>query len=1139
MRKFLLFVTFFSIISFNSFCQTDTAFWFAAPDISSGQGDQPVWLRFLSYNSPATVTVWQPANGSFTPVTLNLPANASDSLNLTPFLAGIENDLANTVLTRGLRIHSTAPIGAVYELKNGSNREFFSLKGQKGLGTDFYTPFQKFWANGITTPQSFSSVEIVATENATTVLITPRTNIIGHVANTTYSITLNAGETYCARDTNATAASSLSGSIISANKPVAVTVFTGAVSESGCLSTMGDQLTSSAEAGTDFIVHRGSGNNERVYILATQNNTNLDIYGSTVNNSVINWSETQEHVLGADTVTYIKASKPVYVMHVSGFGCKMSAAQVPNLYCAGTYSTAFTRTSADSFALRLYIRSGFEGSFTVNGASGLINASDFRAVPGTSGTFLSALIYFDTTQVPVDSYQLVENPSDIFGLGIMQGSSSAGSSFAYLSEFISYPFVNAGADDTICANTNLNLNGYVGGGSVTGTWSGTGFGTFQNGLTALSNVYIPSPLDTAISPIQIILSSTGPCPVRKDTITIEVTPSPILSASADQIVCANNSNIQLAGSVTGGSSSGVWSTLGDGSFSPSQTALNATYQAGNSDTASGAVALVLTSTNFGNCNAVSDTMIVTITNSPYAEAGPTSIAVCANNADISLSGIISGPTSTGKWTSSGTGIFSPNNINLNTTYIPDPNEIFSGNVTLYLSSTNNSGCLPAKDSIVVTFTQAPQVIAGSNGLVCNNNAVIPLGGMVAGPTSTGIWGGVSGTFSPNDSDLNAIYIPSAAEIASGSVVITLTSTNNGNCNAISDGVNWSFIQPPFANFSATNVCIGDSNAFNDFSLQGFGNIYAWSWDFGDGNGSNDQGPYHSYSAPGTYSIQLIVESTTGCFDTVVKTATVFPKPNADFNFTSVCSGTQITVNFNDLSTIAFPDTLTTWLWDYGGAGGSTQQNPSQVFIGTGNYAISLTVATNNGCTDTVQYALNIPTRPSAGFYYNTTNGFSVGAVVNFIDSSSNAVFYQWDFGDLSATTSSTSPTHTYFSNGSFLITEIVSDSLGCSDTAKATIIISNVSTEITTLIPNAISPNGDGKNDFWKLSFINILYPDAIVEVYNKWGQKVFSDNEGYVVPWDGTYKGEQLPAGSYFYIINLNSPGEPTPYTGSILLVR
>jgi hypothetical protein len=332
--------------------QVDTVFWFAAPNVATSIGDNPIYLRFLTYDSPATITLSQPANGSFIPITLNVPAHQVDSIDLSTFIANIESPAANVVADNGLKVTSTTPINAFYEIRAPQNKEIFSLKGSKGLGTNFYTPFQKFFNSGATTPASFSSIEIVATEDNTTVLITPRANVVGGTANVSFSKVLNQGQTYSARDIDGLASTSLAGSIVSANKPIAVTVHEGGLSNAGCLSTLGDQITSSEFAGTDFIIRRATATNERVYILATQNGTNISVSNSTTTTSLINWSETFQYVLTED-VNYIKTNKPVYVLHVSGNGCNLSLAQVPNVFCAGTYNTAFTRSSSDSLGVIL------------------------------------------------------------------------------------------------------------------------------------------------------------------------------------------------------------------------------------------------------------------------------------------------------------------------------------------------------------------------------------------------------------------------------------------------------------------------------------------------------------------------------------------------------------------------------------------------------------------------------------------------------------------------------------------------------------------------------------------------------------------------------------------------------------------
>lgn len=84
-------------------------------------------------------------------------------------------------------------------------------------------------------------------------------------------------------------------------------------------------------------------------------------------------------------------------------------------------------------------------------------------------------------------------------------------------------------------------------------------------------------------------------------------------------------------------------------------------------------------------------------------------------------------------------------------------------------------------------------------------------------------------------------------------------------------------------------------------------------------------------------------------------------------------------------------------------------------------------------------------------------------------------------------------------------------------------------------IPNTFTPNGDGKNDFWKLSDIE-LYPNCYVQVFTKWGKIVFTSN-GYKEPWDGKYKGSDMPVGTYYYIIDLGI-GEKE-LTGSVTIVR
>jgi gliding motility-associated-like protein len=86
-------------------------------------------------------------------------------------------------------------------------------------------------------------------------------------------------------------------------------------------------------------------------------------------------------------------------------------------------------------------------------------------------------------------------------------------------------------------------------------------------------------------------------------------------------------------------------------------------------------------------------------------------------------------------------------------------------------------------------------------------------------------------------------------------------------------------------------------------------------------------------------------------------------------------------------------------------------------------------------------------------------------------------------------------------------------------------------------INNGFSPNNDGKNDYWYIDYLE-QFPDNTVEIYNRWGEQLFY-SKGYKTPFDGKYKGHNLPVGTYYYVIHLNHPAYPKPYTGPLTIFR
>ena len=79
-----------------------------------------------------------------------------------------------------------------------------------------------------------------------------------------------------------------------------------------------------------------------------------------------------------------------------------------------------------------------------------------------------------------------------------------------------------------------------------------------------------------------------------------------------------------------------------------------------------------------------------------------------------------------------------------------------------------------------------------------------------------------------------------------------------------------------------------------------------------------------------------------------------------------------------------------------------------------------------------------------------------------------------------------------------------------------------VTVEQAITVLNTFSPNGDSYNDFWKILRIE-GFERALINVYSRWGQVVYK-SIGYSVPWDGTNEGKKLAAGTYYYVIELNS---------------
>jgi gliding motility-associated-like protein len=192
----------------------------------------------------------------------------------------------------------------------------------------------------------------------------------------------------------------------------------------------------------------------------------------------------------------------------------------------------------------------------------------------------------------------------------------------------------------------------------------------------------------------------------------------------------------------------------------------------------------------------------------------------------------------------------------------------------------------------------------------------------------------------------------------------------------------------------------------------------------------------------------------------------------------------------------------------------------------------LQVQTNNGCKDTASVVVNLS--PSILADYTPHGGaYHISEEIAFTNQSTGATSYMWNFGDGSSTSTTTDPTHAFGSSGSYSVTLIASNGLGCVDTVAY---VFDVKTSGYT-VPEGFTPNGDGIND----GFFVLGGPFSVYDlrVFNEWGNQIFISNSQ-SDKWDGTYKGSIQPAGTYVFIFNGKIvDGDDVKLKGEVNLIR
>jgi len=1045
--KLLRFFFLFLLIAFGyskASAQVDSVYWFAAPWVTPGHAQNvPVVLRLSTFGSPTVVRIQQPASTYDT--TINIPANSLFSKDLSHLINILESKPANTALNYGLKITSNQLITAVYEVVTATNNpETYSLKGQNGMGTEFVCPFQTRWNNGSFTPQPKSMICIVATQNNTTVYITPKAAIIGHPANITYSVILQAGQTYTCENTTANSAtpgSNLSGTIVVSDKPISVTVSDDSVAAEGggCRDLMGDQLVPVDVIGTEYIINKGNmfaASNEGVFIVATQNFTTVTVDDGTITTTLLNRGDTYYYNI-VNPLTYITSDQAVYVLQASGFGCELGEAILPPINCAGSNQVSFTRTNGQTFILNLLCHSSATGNFTLNGSTTLIPASAFSFVPGTANLWSGAQISFTTGQIPSGTANLITNSSDLFAMGVINGGSTSGCLFHYMSSFIRRVVVEVGNDTTLCnGDPSVILTGDVREGATTGIWTVlNGTGTLNN-PTNLNTTYIPSTNDYAQGSLSFVLTSTGNCNPVSDTMKVNFIQSPIVAAGADDSYCKNNiGQIPLNGNMSYAAGA-VWTGGNGGAFGNSGD-LSTTYTPSPADLAADSVLLLLTSQgSFFSCPNDVDSLIVYFTEPPVVMAGPDQV-VCSSTEEVNLTGSITGISTTGTWTGSGSGAFSPSQNNLVTDYLISTADTTSGSVTLMLTSTNNGNCLAVKDSLLLTIIDKPEIVITTADSICSNLAAIHLTGTVsAGFTTNWTVDGLGTVVAP--SNLDTYYNLSPFDTINGFIDLHLSSTGS-ICPVESDSLRVIFVSPPrvtagtdqaFCNNAAVqlNGTISGSDPSGTWSTLGTGG-FSPSPNLVSTNYFPSSGDY----ASGNVALVLTSSGAFGCApETDTIRITFKPSPIADFTSTTACQ--NINTVFDDNST-SLDGSLIVWSWEFGDGDTSIAQNPIHFYPTSGTFTTTLIVTSNNGCIDTITKQVTVLPVPIPSFIPGLIcENYPFQLTDDSFVSSGSIVGWNYDFGGGNTSTDE-NPTYIFPVSGTYPVIMQATSDLGCVGTA--------------------------------------------------------------------------------------------------------
>jgi len=695
------------------------------------------------------------------------------------------------------------------------------------------------------------------------------------------------------------------------------------------------------------------------------------------------------------------------------------------------------------------------------------------------------------------------------------------------------PAIDAGSDQIVCTADPVTLNAFVS--NAAGVlWTTSGTGTFFD-ATAATTLYYPSAADSLAGSVLLTVTTTGmePCGAVSDQLEVTFGGGLEADAGPDVVTCSTQPNVALNGSVAG-TATGQWSTTGTGSFTPSNTALNATYVPGPADFIIGDIALVLTTTNNLGCPPARDTLIVSYHLPPSVNAGQ-DVLLCDGIGPVQLAASAQHHDGI-QWFTTGTGGFSTDTIP-DPVYSPSAADSVSGGVYLVVTAFGTGGCANASDSILIDIGPTRIADAGTDQALCGDGSPIQLNGAITG-LSGGQWSSSgSGIFLPDATTLNAVYTPSPADLVTGQLQFLLATTGNLGCPADVDTLVVTLQTPPTANAGPDqSTCSAGDLVDLAGSFNGAAGVQ-WTTS-GSGTFLPDAftatAQYQPSAADSVMQQVMLVLTTTGnqaCPAAADTAMLSFVNPlSPAFSASNLCAGSE--AMFTDASTSG-NSSIIGWNWTF--PGGVTASGPQVgfTFPTAGQYAVTLTLYADNGCTASLTQVFDVLAAPSAGF---TIEGEPfTGEEFIVTDNSFGATGWWYDFGDGQGSLDA-DPTHVFTEAGHYIVVQTVSNAAGCTDSDSVLVSIETKDI-LPPRLPNAFSPNGDGVNDVFYVR--GGPFETIDLKVYNGWGELIFETTDP-EFGWDGTRDGTPAINGVYVYTVQATSTdGREHDRTGKITLIR